>query len=50
MRHQMGFCDLVWSIQDLAGEDVYLFSPQAGTTAVRLQGAQLTNPNPLEKT
>lgn len=49
MRHQMGFCDLVWSIQDLAGEDVHLFSPQAGTTAVRLQGAQLLKPHTLEQ-
>lgn len=49
MRHQMGFCDLVWSIQDLMGEDVHLFSPQAGTTAVRLQGAQLLKPHTLEQ-
>lgn len=44
MRHQMGFCDLIWSIQDLMGEGIQLFSPQAGTTAVRLQGAQLLKP------
>jgi carbamoyl-phosphate synthase large subunit len=43
IRHQMGFCDLVWSIQDLVGEIVQPFSPKAGTTAVRLQGAQLIN-------
>ena len=49
MRHQMGFCDLVWSIQDLMGEDVHLFSPLAGTTAVRLQGAQLISTNILEQ-
>lgn len=49
MRHQMGFCDLVWSIQDLMGEEVHLFSPQAGTTAVRLQGAQLLKPHTLEQ-
>ena len=48
MRHQMGFCDLIWSIQDLAGEKVNLFSPQAGTTAVRLQGAQLLKPHSLK--
>jgi carbamoyl-phosphate synthase large subunit len=48
MRHQMGFCDLVWSIQDLAGEHVHLFSPQVGTTAVRRQGAQLLNPITFE--
>jgi len=41
MRHQMGFCDLLWSIQDLAGQDVKLFSPKEGTTAVRLQGSKL---------
>lgn len=50
MRHQMGFCDLVWSIQDLMGEDVHLFLPGVGTTAVRLQGAQLLNPHTLEQT
>jgi carbamoyl-phosphate synthase large subunit len=49
MRHQMGFCDLVWSIQDLAGEDVHFFSPAAGTTAVRVQGAQLLKPHSLEQ-
>jgi carbamoyl-phosphate synthase large subunit len=49
MRHLMGFCDLVWSIQDLTGEDVQLFLPEAGTTAVRLQGAQLINPHTLER-
>jgi carbamoyl-phosphate synthase large subunit len=48
MRHQMGFCDLVWSVQDLMGEDVHLFSPKTGTTAVRLQGAQLLKPHTLE--
>lgn len=41
MRHQMGFSDLVWSIQDLLGQEVHLCSPKVGTTAVRLQGAQL---------
>lgn len=49
MRHQMGFCDLVWSIQDFAGDDVHLFSPTAGTTAVRVQGAQLLKPHSLEQ-
>jgi len=49
MRHQMGFCDLVWSIQDLMGEDVHLFSPKIGTTAVRLQGAQLLKLHTLEQ-
>lgn len=49
MRHQMGFCDLVWSIQDLTGEDVHLFSPKAGTTAVRLQGARLLESHTLEQ-
>ncbi|MES2400012.1 MAG: ATP-grasp domain-containing protein [Pseudomonadota bacterium] len=49
MRHHMGFCDLIWSIQDLMGEDVHLFSPKVGTTAVRLQGAQLLNPHTLEQ-
>jgi carbamoyl-phosphate synthase large subunit len=49
MRHQMGFCDLVWSIQDLMREEVHLFSPQAGTTAVRLQGAQLLKAHTLEQ-
>jgi carbamoyl-phosphate synthase large subunit len=49
MRHQMGFCDLVWSIQDFAGHDVHLFSPTAGTTAVRVQGAQLLKPHSLEQ-
>lgn len=49
MRHQMGFSDLVWSIQDLAGENIQFFSPQAGTTAVRLQGAQLLKPPTLEQ-
>jgi carbamoyl-phosphate synthase large subunit len=49
MRHQMGFCDLLWSIQDLMGQDVHLFSPKVGTTAVRLQGAQLLKPPTLEQ-
>ena len=49
MRHQMGFCDLVWSIQDVLGEDVHLFSPKVGTTAVRLQGAQLLKSHTLEQ-
>ena len=45
MRHQMGFCDLVWSIQDLYGKPLQLFSPLVGTTAVRLQGSQLIKNN-----
>lgn len=49
MRHKMGFCDLVWSIQDLMGEEVHLLSPKIGTTAVRLQGAQLLKPHTLEQ-
>jgi carbamoyl-phosphate synthase large subunit len=49
MRHQMGFCDLIWSIQDLMGESIQFFSPHAGTTAVRLQGAQLLKPHTLEQ-
>lgn len=50
MRHQMGFSDLLWSIQDLMGDDIHLFSPQVGTTAVRLQGAQLLSSHALGKT
>jgi len=49
MRHQMGFTDLLWSIQDLMGEDAQFFSPKVGTTAVRLQGAQLFKPPTSEQ-
>lgn len=41
MRHRMGFSDLMWSIADLYQQPFEIDSPAVGTTAVRLQGAQL---------
>ncbi len=47
MRHQMGFQDVVWTLQDLQGQTPILYSPPAGTSAVRLQGvAMLPTPDP----
>lgn len=39
MRHRLGFQDLLWSIEDLAGRDVVFPSLPVGAQAVRVQGA-----------
>lgn len=39
IRHRMSFRDVVWSLQDILGEEVCLRQPTVGTTAVRVQGA-----------
>jgi carbamoyl-phosphate synthase large subunit len=41
MRHRMGFCDVVWTLQDLLQQPVSLFRPAVGTNAVRVQGAAI---------
>ncbi len=47
MRHQMGFQDVVWTLQDLQGQRPSLFHPAVGTCAVRMQGvALLADPIP----
>jgi carbamoyl-phosphate synthase large subunit len=46
IRHRMGFQDVVWTIQELMGEKVYIKYPPVGTTAVRLQGAELLDNGP----
>lgn len=39
IRHRMGFCDLVWSVQEALGETVTFHQPASGTIGVRVQGA-----------
>jgi len=39
IRHRMGFCDVVWSLQEGLGEQIRLYQPRVGMTAVRVQGA-----------
>jgi len=39
MRHRMGFRDVVWSLQELLGDDVQFQQPAVGTIGVRVQGA-----------
>lgn len=41
IRHQMGFQDVVWAIQEKLGLEVELSVPPVGLTAVRTQGAAL---------
>jgi carbamoyl-phosphate synthase large subunit len=41
MRHRMGFCDVVWSLQDLMEKPVSLARPPVGMTAVRVQSAAI---------
>ena len=39
IRHRMGFCDVVWSLQEFLGDEVKFHHPTVGTTGVRIQGA-----------
>lgn len=41
IRHRMGFRDVVWSLQEILGEDVAFQQPAVGTIGVRVQGAAL---------
>jgi carbamoyl-phosphate synthase large subunit len=43
IRHRMGFCDALWSLQEALGEDVTFHQPRAGTIGVRVQGAAVVN-------
>ena len=39
MRHKMGFCDAVWTVQEALGKSVSFYHPRVGTTGVRVQDA-----------
>jgi carbamoyl-phosphate synthase large subunit len=41
MRDLMGFCDVVWSIQDHLNLDKEYFQPEVGTEVVRVQSAKV---------
>ena len=41
MRHRLGFQDLIWSIRDLMGYEIEIFSPKVGKSAVRFQQVDL---------
>ena len=43
IRHRMGFCDAVWSLQEALGQGVTFHHPPAGTIGVRVQGAAVVN-------
>lgn len=49
MRHRMGFCDVVWTFQDLMDEAPEFALPAAGTEAARTQDAFVLQPNPNPK-
>lgn len=48
MRHQMGFRDVVWALQDMMQQRPAFYHPEVGTIAVRVQGAMLLPSNSKE--
>lgn len=50
MRHRIGFCDVIWSIQDSMHRSIEFQRPEVGTTIVRTQGVALVRSNAREFT